>query len=94
MARYVMRVFAVLVGLQLAVSVLGDRGLLALRNARQDLERLRADVSALHQLNAGMREQIRRLQTDPLAIEELARREYGFAAPGEVVFTIRDVPAR
>jgi cell division protein FtsB len=38
-----------------------------------------------------LRELARRLKEDPLAIEEIARRNLGLIKPGEKVFIIKDV---
>ena len=42
--------------------------------------------------NARLREEARRLQEDPSAIEDLARRELGLIKPGEKLFILKDVP--
>jgi cell division protein FtsB len=39
--------------------------------------------------NAGLREQIRRLEHDPVTIEALARRELGYIRPGEILVVVR-----
>jgi cell division protein FtsB len=84
----------VVVGLELILAVVGDRGLLALRAARRDQDALSARVTALRSENLALQRRIRRLREDPAAIEELARRELGLIKPGEIVFTIRENPAQ
>jgi len=76
------------------MAVVGDRGLLALQAARRDLDALGAQVAALRSENLALQRRIRRLREDPAAIEELARRELGLIKPGEIVFTIREIPAQ
>lgn len=74
-------------------ALVGDKGLLAMFEARQqfeDLERSLADVRAE---NEGLREEARRLREDPAAIEELARRDLGLIKPGEKLFILKDVPS-
>jgi len=72
-------------------ALVGEKGLLAMIEARQqyrDLEQALAEVRAE---NADLREQARRLRDDPAAIEELARRELGLIKPGERLFIVKDV---
>ena len=40
--------------------------------------------------NARLREEARRLRTDPATIEAVARRELGLLKPGELLFIIKD----
>jgi cell division protein FtsB len=72
--------------------LIGDKGLIErLRTSRQR----QALVDAIEQLrsrNAGLREQIRRVRTEPHAVEELIRRDLGWIRPGEKVFIIKDAP--
>jgi cell division protein FtsB len=70
----------------------GERGLLAMLRARQEYEQLAATLARQRAENARLREDVRRLNDDPRAIEEVARRELGLIRPGEKVFIIKDVP--
>ena len=72
--------------------LVGDRGLLAMVRARREYDAVAATVAGQRAKNARLREQARRLREDPLAIEELARRELGLIRPGEKLFIIKDVP--
>jgi len=92
--RLGIRALFVVVGFEILMAVAGDHGLLALRASRRDLDALRAQVSSRRAENLSLQRQIRRLQDDPAAIEELARRELGLIKPGEIVFTIREIPAQ
>ena len=82
-----------IVGCVLVIDALvGDKGLLAMLQARQtyrDLEQSLADVRAE---NADLRDEARRLREDPSAIEDLARQELGLIKPGEKLFIVKDVP--
>ena len=42
-----------------------------------------------HPQNAGLREQIRRLKSDPATIEAVARQELGLIRPTEVLFLVK-----
>jgi len=86
---------AVLVGLGLTVDgFVGDKGLLAMMEAREQYRLLEQSLAAARADNARLREQARRLREDPAAIEEIARRELGLIRPGEKLFIIRDVEPR
>jgi cell division protein FtsB len=52
--------------------------------AAQDLDRLKRE-------NAALREQVRRLRSDPATIESAARTELGLVRPGEILVTIKDL---
>lgn len=75
----------------IADALVGDRGLLAMLQARRQYDELSEAISRQRAENARLREEIRRLQEDPSAIEELARRELGLIRPGERVFIVKDL---
>jgi cell division protein FtsB len=82
----------VLIGCVLVIdSLVGEKGLLAMIEARQEYRRLEQSLADARGENARLREEARRLREDPSAIEELARRELGLIKPGEQLFIIRDV---
>ena len=69
-------------------SLVGDRGFGArLRAQRHYADAARA-LGTIRNENAGLLEQIRRLQTDPATIEAVAREELGMIRPGELLFVI------
>ena len=71
--------------------LVGERGLLAMLRARKEYDRLAATIAHQRAENAVLRERVRRLNDDPDAIEEVARRDLGLIKPGERVFIIKDV---
>jgi cell division protein FtsB len=71
-----------------ADSLFGERGLASHGRLQRDVAQVRHDVSTIRNENAGLREQIRRLESDPGAIESVARGELGLIRPGEVLFVI------
>ncbi|MES1255630.1 MAG: septum formation initiator family protein [Acidobacteriota bacterium] len=73
--------------------LVGDRGLLAMVRARREYETVAASVARQRAENARLREQVRRLNDDPLAIEEIARRNLGLIKRGEKIFIIKDAPS-
>lgn len=74
-------------------SLVGENGYLATLRARRDYDTLQASLARLKQENDAYRDQIDRLQHDPAALEETARRVVGLAMPGETVIILRDTPA-
>jgi cell division protein FtsB len=72
-------------------ALVGDKGLLAMLQARQQYRALEQSLAEARAENARLREEARRLREDPAAIEEIARRELGLIKPGEKLFIIRDV---
>jgi len=71
-------------------ALFGDRGLLELFKARQEIESLDREIVTLRTQNQSLLEEIRALKTSPLAVERLARENLGLVKPGEIVLLIRD----
>ncbi len=71
-------------------AVAGEKGLLALLEARREYAALERALDRARSENAALRESARRLREDPQAVEEQARRELGLIKPGEMVFFIKD----
>lgn len=72
-------------------ALVGDKGLLAMIQARQQYRVLEESLADVRAENARLRDEARRLREDPSAVEDLARRELGLMKPGEKLFIIRDV---
>jgi cell division protein FtsB len=72
-------------------ALVGEKGLIAMIQARQDQRALELAVAAAREENARLREEARRLREDPAAIEDIARRELGLIKPGEQLFIVKDV---
>jgi cell division protein FtsB len=85
-----------LIGLACVVAVdafVGEKGLLAIIEARRQYQALETSLAAARAENARLRAEADRLRQDPGAIEEIARRELGLIRPGEKLFIIRTVPS-
>lgn len=87
---YVVLLFVVTV--LLVDAIVGEKGVLTLMRSRSQYHDLARSLAAARSDNARLREQARRLQEDPAAIEEIARKELGLLKPGETVFIVRDLP--
>jgi cell division protein FtsB len=72
-------------------AIAGEKGLLALLQARREYSALERSLERARTENAELREMARRLREDPAAIEEQARRELGLIKPGEVLFIVKDI---
>jgi cell division protein FtsB len=73
-------------------ALVGERGLVAMRRARQEYRVEQQKLDAARAEDALLREQIRLLEDDPATIEDLARRELSMIKPGEKLFTVTDRP--
>jgi cell division protein FtsB len=73
--------FVLLVG----AAVFGDTGLLHLQRLRAEVAALHRDVQALEAENERLSRAITDLRTDPAAVERIAREELGLVRPGERV---------
>ena len=87
-----MRLLLLFVAVLIVVDALvGDRGLIAMRDAKRQHDELAAIIARQRAENARLRDEVRRLKEDPAAIEELARRDLGLIRPGEKVFIVKDL---
>ena len=92
-SRRVVHLLLIVVALLVAVDALvGDRGLVAMLRARRQGDELSATIARQRAENTRLRDEARRLNDDPAAIEEVARRELGLSKPGERVFIVKDIP--
>jgi len=79
-----------LLGALLVNAVVGDGGYLATVRASREAGELASEVAALRFENQHLLAQSKRLQDDPAAIEEAARRDLSMLKPGEALIVIRD----
>ena len=75
-------------------AIAGEKGLLALLQARREYSALERSLERARAENAELRDMARRLREDPSAIEEQARRELGLIKPGEVLFIVKDISSK
>ncbi len=93
-ARPLVRILLLFIAALILVDALfSDQGLLAMLRARRQSNQLVATIKRQRDENGRLREEIRRLNEDASAIEEIARRELGLIRPGEKVFIIKDLPS-
>lgn len=66
-------------------AIVGDRGYLDGRRARQELEEMEQRVAAQEAVVADLRQQVERLRRDPVVVERIAREQLGLVRLEEVV---------
>jgi cell division protein FtsB len=74
----------------MALTVWGDRGLLAMWGMQHELKRMAGELNTIEQRNADLGHDIQRLRSDLAYIEKIAREELGLVRPGELVFEFTD----
>ena len=75
----------------IADALVGEKGLLALMQARREFRAVDHALQRARDDNAALRDEARRLREDPATIEALARRDLGLIKPGEMLFIVRDI---
>lgn len=78
------------IGMLLVNAIVGENGYLATVQARQEEAALAQAVADLRQQNQRLLEERERLEHDPSAVEDAARRELGMIRPGEAVVIVRE----
>jgi cell division protein FtsB len=87
-----LRLVLVFVGcVLLANALVGEGGLVATIKAREDYRRASEGLAQIEAENAGLREQARRLESDPATIELYARRDLHLIKPGEILVQVEDI---
>ena len=81
-----------LIMLVLLHTIFGPYGYLSLRRSEQQIEQLRLEIDRLDRENSDLSGEIRALQSDPAAIEKVAREDMGLARPDELIFRLPDDP--
>lgn len=74
----------------MALTIWGDRGLLAMWRTQREVERLAREIEIVGQKNATLSREVQRLRSDPAYIEKIAREELGLVRPGDLVFEFAD----
>lgn len=71
------------------VFLAGDGGWLDLRQQRQSLATMTAEVERLQALNDSLRTVLERMEVDPEFLEKVAREKFGMVKPGEHLYRIK-----
>jgi cell division protein FtsB len=83
-----MIVFGVIIALLLFKLLSSDGGLAEYAHLKQQLQQLEAENQAQRKLNEQLKQRVHALQTDPKAIETLARQKLGMIGKDEVFIQI------
>jgi len=68
--------------------IIGAHGFMALRQEKKEIESLRLQIQQLQRENEELDKRIKALQSNPGAIERLAREQMRLARPGELIYTV------
>jgi cell division protein FtsB len=74
----------------MANAVVGEHGYLATLAAGQEKQAIEARIAALDRENQELRDMVARLDSDPSALEETARRDLNMIKPGETLIILKD----
>jgi cell division protein FtsB len=85
--RYATYLLVVVCIALLVHEIMGAHGFMALRQEKREIDSLREQIRQLKDENAQLDKRIKELQSDPKAIERLAREGMGLARPRELIFT-------
>jgi cell division protein FtsB len=78
--------------LVLAHTLFGPYGYLSMRRSQHEIQQVQQELDRLDHENSQLSGEIRALQTDPSAIEKVAREDMGLARPGEMIFSLPEDP--
>jgi cell division protein FtsB len=90
-SRWLRRGIALAVAAVAVNALVGERGVFETMRVKREQDALAASIEGLRRENAELASRIRSLQSDARAIEDVARRQFGYARRGEVVFMVKDV---
>jgi len=85
--RYATFLLVVICIVLIVHEILGAHGFLALRREKKQIESLQQQIRQLQDENQQLDKRIKELQSDPKAIERLAREGMGLVRPGELIIT-------
>jgi len=84
-APYLMGVF---VAVLLVHDIFGPHGYLAMRQKRQEIQKISQELEKLNKENLGLQQDMQDLKSDPETIRKIAREEYGLARPNEKIIRL------
>jgi len=64
----------------------GRYSIFEVREAAKEREELRVDLDSLKGVHDGLAARVDSLESDPAALERVAREEYGMVRPGELIY--------
>ena len=92
-SRNLVKVLAVTIFLAgTAALVFGERGLMDVHRAKKELREILTRVKAKKEVVARLRSEVSRLESDPEALERVAREQLNLAKPGEIIILLPREP--
>lgn len=70
--------------------IFAEKGLIKRISLEIEKAKLKKEIELIEKENASLRQKIHELETNPKAIEKIAREKYGMAKEGEEVFIIKE----
>jgi len=86
--HYAPHLMVVFVALLLVHDIFGTHGYLAMRQKRQEIQKVCQDLDKLNNENANLHQNLQDLKSDPETIRKIAREEYGLAGANEVIIKL------
>lgn len=88
LSRHGRSLLGLLVAVMIVHDLFGTHGFLAMRRTRNEIDKVKADITQLSKENADLEQQVKDLKTDPKLIEKIARDDLGLARPDEHIIRL------
>jgi cell division protein FtsL len=86
--HYAPHLMGVFVAVLLVHDIFGTHGYLAMRQKRQEIQKVRQDLEKLNKENQQLQQNVQDLKSDPETIRKIAREEYGLAGRDEKIIKL------
>jgi len=86
--KYGPLLMGVFVAVLLVHDIFGTHGYLAMRQKRQEIQKVTRDLEKLNKENQDLQQNVQDLKSDPETIRKIAREEYGLAGPDEKIIKL------
>jgi len=86
--HYAPHLMAVFVAVLLVHDIFGTHGYLAMRQKRQEIQKVARELEKLSKENEELQQNVQDLKSDPETIRKIAREEYGLAGSNEKIIKL------
>jgi len=86
--KYGPHLMGVFVAVLLVHDIFGTHGYLAMRQKRQEIQKVARDLEKLNKENEQLQQNVQDLKSDPETIRKIAREEYGLAGSTEKIIKL------
>jgi cell division protein FtsB len=73
--------------------IFGTHGVMSMTRSQKEAREVEQEIQRLDEENRQLQERVKALETDPAAVERIAREEMGLARPGELIFKLPAKPS-